>query len=130
MATSNSIIKTKDEEFPQATNFLNKLKKQTKRVNTQLNKSVSFDTNLKKGVMYIRGTTQYEIYMWILYDYINRIPDICMVEFKQPLLGLECIQFQFVSSDIEVQILDDQQLQECVDNRLQSLKQKIGRAHV
>ena len=123
MATSNSIIKTKDEEFPQATNFLNKLKKQTKRVNTQLNKSVSFDTNLKKGVMYIRGTTQYEIYMWILYDYINRIPDICMVEFKQPLLGLECIQFQFVSSDIEVQILDDQQLQECVDNRLQSLKQ-------
>ena len=123
MATSNSIIKTKDEEFPQATNFLNKLKKQTKRVNTQLNKSVSFDTNLKKGVMYIRGTTQYEIYMWILYDYINRIPDICMVEFKQPLLGLECIQFQFVASDIEVQILDDQQLQECVDNRLQSLKQ-------
>ena len=57
--------------------------------------------------------------MWALYDYIQKIQDVFRVEFKLPMFGLECIQFQFVSPDNEVQILGDDKLRECVQNRIQ-----------
>ena len=119
MVTSDKIIDILDENFPQANDFLKKLRTQVSRVNTNLHRSVTFDTNVRKGVMYIRGTTALEIYMRVLFDYINRIPDICLVEFKQPLFDLECIQFQFISPDNVVEPLNDQKLRECLENRLQ-----------
>ena len=119
MVTSDKIIDTLDENFPQANDFLKKLRTQVSRVNTNLHRSVRFDTNVRKGVMYIRGTTTLEIYMWVLFDYIQKIPNVCLVEFAQPLFGLECIQFQFISPDNVVEPLNDQKLRECLENRLQ-----------
>ena len=118
MAVSSTGYDSFEDDFPQAAQFLDKLRKQLKRVNTELDQNVTLHTNSKKGVMYIRGTTTFEAYLWALYDYLNKIPDVVKVEFKLPLLSLECIQFQFASPDIEVSPITDQQLEECVQGRV------------
>lgn len=119
MVTFDNNFDSFEDDFPQAGRFLEKLRRQFKRVNVKLDEAVTLHTNSKKGVMYIRGTTMTEAYMWALYDYLEKIQDVFRVEFKLPMFGLECIQFQFVSPDNEVQILGDDKLRECVQNRIQ-----------
>jgi len=119
MAVSSTGYDSFEPDFPQAGQFLDKLRKQLKRVNTELDQNVTLHTNSKKGVMYIRGTTPFEAYLWALHDYLNKIPGVVRVEFKLPLLSLECVQFQFASPDNEVSPITDQQLQQCVQGRVQ-----------
>ena len=119
MAVSSTGYDSFEDDFPQAGQFLDKLRKQLKRVNTELDQNVTLHTNSKKGVMYIRGTEPFEAYMWALHDYLNKIPGVVRVEFKLPLLSLECVQFQFASPDNEVSPITDQQLQQCVQGRVQ-----------
>ena len=120
---------TLDEDFPRANQFLVKLRDQLDRVDSDLNQAVSFHTNLKKGVMYIRGTTEKEIYMWVLYDYLEKIPDVIGVEFKLPLFGeLESIQFGFGEGSSwgpKVVLLSDEVLKECLQTRLADLETNI-----
>jgi len=126
MVTFDNNFDSFEDDFPQAGRFLEKLRRQLKRVNVKLDEAVTLHTNSKKGVMYIRGTTMTEAYMWALYDYLQEIKDVFRVEFKLPMFGLECIQFQFVSPDNEVQILGDDKLRECVQNRIQDSLFNLG----
>ncbi len=98
-----------NEDFPQANHFLTLLRDQVIRVDINLHQAVTFHTNLRKGVMYIRGTTNMEKYMAVLFNYLQKIPDVCNIEWKLPIYGLESIQFQ-LSTDNIVEVLDDKVL--------------------
>ena len=101
-----------DEDFPQANCFLTLLRDQVRRVDINLHQAVTFHTNLRKGVMYIRGTTHLEKYMAVMYLYLQKIPYVTGMEWKLSIFGLECIQFQFMSTDQMVEVLDDRVLEQ------------------
>ena len=109
-----------DEDFPQANCFLTLLRDQVRRVDIELHQAVTFHTNLRKGVMYIRGTTHLEKYMAVLYLYLQKIPYVTGMEWKLPIFGLECIQFQFLSTDQMVEVLDDRVLEQVLAQTHQS----------
>ena len=109
-----------DEDFPQANHFLTLLRDQVILVDINLHQAVTFHTNLRKGVMYIRGTTLVENYMVVLYKYLEKIPDVCKIEWKLPIFGLECIQFQFLSTAKMVEVLDDRVLAQVLAQTHQS----------
>ena len=104
--------------FPQGVNFLQNLRSQLDEVDAPLSNSVSLVTNYKKGVMYIRGTTRNEKYMWVLWDYLDKIPGIIGM-FKAPSFGLECIEFKFLQLE-NVQLQPREVLIQCLKQRLNS----------
>ena len=103
-------------DFIEAVHFLQNLRAQIEEVDPRLSKAVSLVTNHEKGVMYIRGTSGKEKYMWVLWDYLCKIPDIIM-EFKIPVFGLECIEFKFLHND-KNHIQSKEILSQCLTNRL------------
>ena len=111
------------EDWGEAEQFIIDLRTQLKRIDSNLDENIcDLRTNKKKNVMYINGTSQYEIYMWVMYDYLHSIPGISNIEFKLPQFGLEAIEFKF-DEESEVE-LSDIILKNCFDTRLKSYKNK------
>ena len=105
------------EDWEKANKFITDLRSQMKRIDSNLDEYIhDLRTNKKKNVMYINGTCDNEIYMWVMYDYIHSIPGICNIEFAIPRFGIEAIEFKF-DEESEVELSDDI-LKKCLDKRL------------
>ena len=71
------------EDWEEAKQFITDLRSQMKRIDSNLDEYIhNLRTNKKKNVMYINGTCDNEIYMWVMYDYLHSIPGICNIEFN------------------------------------------------
>ena len=86
------------EHIPVANKFFDVLRQRCVDVDPNLSKSVTFSSWQgswdRSLVLYIRGNSMYEIFVWMIYDYLWKIEGVTNIEFKLPRFCIECVKFQ------------------------------------
>ena len=86
------------EHLPVATKFFTVLRQRCLDVDINISESVTFSSwqlsSRRSLVLYVRGNSMREIFVWMIYDYLCKIDGISNLEFKLPRFCCECVKFQ------------------------------------
>tara|TARA_B100000401_G_scaffold314015_1_gene216735 strand:- start:175 stop:546 length:372 start_codon:yes stop_codon:yes gene_type:complete len=112
-----------ETSYPEANIFINLLRQQIERVDSIMNKAIyQFRTNHYKQCIYANCTTDKEVYISILYDYLGKIDTVNFLDFKLPSFGIEAIEFRIKTDNIEYKLPNDDILRRCIGEKLSLMK--------